>query len=237
MFGLVTGLIFTTSLASAGVGVVSGIDCCTPGGECTAAPAEEGCRATAPTPPTAPATDDSRRTEETRAPPSWFLTHDAPYMTTRGWLAEALKKRGVEAVFAGTIEGEYAFEGQSSRWRWGILTWCTIRVEKVWKGDLKPGDTVELLYHGGSLGRGYSSYPSHEPRCLPLDYGVFSTLMIDDVRMPIPLATVSMIGSGLEIAQHPITRDLDVMAPVLLPKQGAKPSVKPTPKGAKGDRE
>lgn len=123
------------------------------------------------------------RTEET-APLAWFRGQPGPWLTLRGKWASAFVGDDVPAIFEGRVEEAFAFWGPSPRQKWGLLTWCSIRVHRVWKGDVAAGETVTLLYHGGTLENGYREDRAHEVSCSVGATGLFATSNLEGLDVP-----------------------------------------------------
>jgi hypothetical protein len=110
----------------------------------------------------------------------------------------------------GTIEAEQVVTvavGESHV----IETRCSIRIDQSFTTDrLQPGQRIDVWYRGGYISKERFQIVSHEPRCLPFDYGVFSIRTDPEGNWRVSeLGTFSMLDSGMRWDEHPLSRILE----------------------------
>jgi hypothetical protein len=175
------------------------ITCCDDENSCKTVPASVGCQGKPTQGPKEimglPPEEAAQILQESTAPPSWFWTAKTPFLTRRGDVANLFRQPIVNNVFIGSIEAEYGFIGETEGSPRTLVSWCSIRVERVFKGDLRVGERVDILFDGGRLSPGPARYPSEGPRCYPFDFGLYATHDWNGVLRPID-TSFSMMSTG-----------------------------------------
>jgi hypothetical protein len=71
-------------------------------------------------------------------------------------------------------------------------------------------ELLDVWYRGGYISKERFQVVSHEPRCLPFDYGVFSIHHDREGNWRVSeLGTFSMLPSGMRWDEHPLSRILE----------------------------
>jgi hypothetical protein len=152
------------------------VKCCKMPGPCVELPAQACKSAPAPMPPPPPVQRDPVVEREDAMMLSEFGVSYFPRETLRGQVASAIFG-GYTSVFVGSVEGEYAQEMPDPiSGLWTIMTWCQVRVVKTFKGEVRPGDVVTVLYYGGAISRDRQFWPHHRARCSPFDIQYVATV-------------------------------------------------------------
>jgi hypothetical protein len=88
----------------------------------------------------------------------------------RGRFATALLHPGYQGLYIVDIEGEFAERMPHPDHGYDlIMTRCLLRVRETLRGDVRPGERMEVLYEGGALSREHQYWPRHTPKCMPFD--------------------------------------------------------------------
>jgi hypothetical protein len=126
---------------------------------------------------------------EDQMPLSYFAENAGDWATARARMATALFHGSYMDVFVGEIVGEYPQwmrEEEEDGGREVIMSWCQIKVLRVFRGHLKEGEQVNLLYAGGVIAPGVQWWPPHALKCAPFDIQMIGTNERDGVARPAP---------------------------------------------------
>ena len=192
------------------------VECCATGA-CFTTTGDQPCPVPEPTIGGA-STEPTPRNPEDDLPLEAFRTRGGA-TTMRGKLATSLLHPFYSSVIIGSIEGEYPVEmshpDSAADAPATIMTWCQIRVLRSYRGDLRAGELVTVLFDGGALAPNYQVWRSHTPRCLPFDEGIFTLYehgAFPGLLRPSEGGTVSYLQYAQPWEENPLTIFLSRLA-------------------------